>query len=130
MGLRFPFHDGSNPAGIRKGARGSRNPFRIGRSGRAAGGTNMGFEGQIGYELQVISAAQTEPQNRRRSLVATDLLLAEEIIARPELPPRGVTTKRQLAITFAGAFEFQVGRSTSWVDPSRLLFADADQPTA
>lgn len=88
----------------------------------------MGFRGRIGYESPVISAVHSEAQNRRRSLVATDLLLAEEIIARPELPPRGVTTKRQLAITFAGAFEFQVGRSTSWVDPSRLLFADADQP--
>ena len=73
------------------------------------------------------STVHAAAQNRRRSLVESDLLLAEEIIARPELPPSGVTTSRQLAITYAGAFEFQAGRSTSWVDPSRLLFAEADQ---
>ena len=66
-------------------------------------------------------------QNKRRTLVEGGALLAEEIIAQPELPPSGVTTRRQLAITYAGAFEFQVGRSVSWVDPSRLLFAEAGQ---
>jgi len=67
------------------------------------------------------------PQNVRKSLVASATLLAEEIIARPELPPSGVTARRQLAITYSGAFEFQVGRSVSWVDPTRLLFAEAEQ---
>jgi len=66
-------------------------------------------------------------QNARREIVASESLRAEEIVARPELPPSGVTTKRQLAITYSGAFEFQVGRSVSWVDPSRLLFAEAAQ---
>lgn len=67
------------------------------------------------------------PQNRRRSLVDSDLLVAEELIARPELPPRGDISGRKLVITFAGAFEFQVGRSTTWVDSSRLLFANAGE---
>ena len=71
--------------------------------------------------------ARAEPSNARRQLVASTSLLAEEIVARPELPPSGVTTTRQLAVTYGGAFEFQVGRSFSWVDPSRLLFADANQ---
>ena len=70
---------------------------------------------------------RTEPRNARRELVASTSLLAEEIVAHHELPPSGVTTTRQLAITYAGAFEFQVGRSLSWVDPSRLLFAEANQ---
>ena len=68
-----------------------------------------------------------QPQNQRRSLVDSDLLVAEELIARPELPPRGDISGRKLVITFAGAFEFQVGRSTSWVDSSRLLFANAGE---
>ena len=68
-----------------------------------------------------------EPRNARRELVASRSLLAEEIVAHHDLPPSGVTTTRQLAITFAGAFEFQVGRSLNWVDPSRLLFAEANQ---
>ena len=72
-------------------------------------------------------ATRESRQNTRRSLVASDTLVAEEIVARPELPPSGVTTRRQLAITYSGAFEFQVGRSLSWVDPTRLLFADAGQ---
>ena len=70
---------------------------------------------------------QNQAQNRRRRLVSSDVLLAEEIVALPELPPRGDTIRRQLAITYAGAFEFQVGRSITWVDPSRILFAEANQ---
>ena len=68
-----------------------------------------------------------QPQNARNVLVTSEVLLAEEVVAHHELPPRGVTTVRQLAVTCAGAFEFQVGRSVSWVDPTRLLFAEADQ---
>ena len=68
-----------------------------------------------------------QPQNVRNVLVTSEVLLAEEVVAHHELPPRGVTTARQLAVTCAGAFEFQVGRSVSWVDPTRLLFAEADQ---
>lgn len=70
------------------------------------------------------------PQNARNVLVASEIVLAEEVVARHELPPSGVTTVRQVAITCAGAFEFQVGRSVSWVDPTRLLFAEADQDFA
>ena len=66
-------------------------------------------------------------ENTRKALVASEILLAEEIVAQPELPPSGVIDRRKLAITYAGAFEFQVGRSVSWVDSSRLLFAEADQ---
>jgi AraC family transcriptional regulator len=72
-------------------------------------------------------AANLEPRNLRRSLVDSGLLVAEELIACAELPPRGDITARKLVITFAGAFEFQVGRSVSWVDPSRLLFANAGE---
>ena len=73
------------------------------------------------------ASAQHLMQNVRRELFDSGLILAEEIIARPELPPRGDTSRRQLAITYAGAFEFQVGRSVTWVDPSRILFAEANQ---
>jgi len=77
----------------------------------------------FGYALPMC-----EPrQNSRRKLVDSGLLVAEELVALPELPPSGHTGRRQLAITFAGAFEFQVGRSTTWIDASRILFAEADQ---
>ena len=72
--------------------------------------------------------AATKPENQRRTLVESDMLLVEELLARPELPPSGHTRSRVLAITFAGAFEFQVGRAVSWVDCSRVLFAEADLP--
>ena len=62
-------------------------------------------------------------RNRRRTLVQSELLAAEELVALPDSPPSGLSTQVQLAITFAGAFEFQVGRSVTWVDASRLLFA-------
>jgi AraC-like DNA-binding protein len=68
-----------------------------------------------------------QQQNVRRKLVAGKTLLAEEIIARPELPPKGISSSRQLAITCAGAFDFQVGRSISWIDTTRLLFVEAGQ---
>src|SRR6185369_5857043 len=73
------------------------------------------------------SRQDRQPRNARNVLVTSEILLAEEVVAHHELPPRGVTTARQVAITRAGAFEFQVGRSVSWVDPTRLLFAEADQ---
>ena len=73
----------------------------------------------------------TEPvhaaSNLRRELVRSESLVAEELIAHPDLPPRGDTTTRQVAITYAGVFEFQVGRVRTWVDPSRVLFAEANQ---
>lgn len=81
----------------------------------------------MGYGHPMHRPVSAQLQNLRRPLIDSDLLVAEELIARPELPPRGNTDRRTLAITFAGAFEFQVGRSRSWVDPSRLLFAEAGQ---
>jgi AraC family transcriptional regulator len=44
-------------------------------------------------------------------------------VAHHALPPRGEISGRKLVVTFGGAFEFQVGRSTTWVDCGRLLFA-------
>ena len=70
-------------------------------------------------------SANSQPQNSRRTLVDSRLLVADELVAHPQLAPRGDISARKLVVTFAGAFEFQVGRSISWVDPSRLLFADA-----
>ena len=72
-------------------------------------------------------AANPEPHNLRRTLIDSGPVVAEELVARPELAPRGDIGSRKLVITFAGAFEFQVGRSATWVDPSRLLFADAGE---
>jgi AraC-like DNA-binding protein len=80
-----------------------------------------------GYHNQMRQPAGLEVQNQRRSLIDSDLLGADELIARPELPPRGDITGRKLVITFAGAFEFQVGRSVTWIDGSRLLFANAGE---
>jgi AraC family transcriptional regulator len=68
-----------------------------------------------------------ELQNTRRTLIDIGAVMAEELVARPELPPRGDIGGRKVVITFAGAFEFQVGRSVTWVDPSRLLFASAGE---
>jgi AraC-like DNA-binding protein len=68
-----------------------------------------------------------EPCNRRRALTRTGSLVAEELIAHADLPPRGENTRRQVVITFAGAFEFDTGRTSKWVDPSRILFAEADR---
>jgi AraC-like DNA-binding protein len=75
-------------------------------------------------------AANLEHRNQRRTLIDSKLLVAEELIARPELAPRGDISDRKLVITFAGAFEFQVGRTTTWVDPSRALFASAGESYA
>jgi len=81
------------------------------------------FACPIAYVRPMREAARSEPQNLRRSLVNSPLLVAEELVARPELPPRGDVTGRKIVITLGGAFEFQVGRSVTWVDSSRLLFA-------
>lgn len=81
------------------------------------------FARPIAYNRSMREAARSEPQNLRRSLVNSPLLVAEELIARPELAPRGDIVQRKLVITLGGAFEFQVGRSVTWVDSSRLLFA-------
>ena len=67
--------------------------------------------------------ARSEPMNLRRSVVDSQFVAVDELIARPELAPRGDIARRKLVITLGGAFEFQVGRSVTWVDSSRLLFA-------
>jgi len=81
------------------------------------------FARPIAYDRSMREAPRSEPQNLRRSLVDSPLLAAEELIARPELAPRGDIVGRKIVITLGGAFEFQVGRSVTWVDSSRLLFA-------
>ena len=81
------------------------------------------FARRIDYDRSMREAARSEPQNLRRLLVDSPLLVAEELVARPELAPRGDIVRRKLVITLGGAFEFQVGRSVTWVDSSRLLFA-------
>ena len=71
--------------------------------------------------------ANSRKQNLRRQLIDSRLFVAEELVAHAELPPSGDISNPKLVITFAGAFEFQVGRSVTWVDPSRLLFAYAGE---
>jgi len=77
----------------------------------------------IAYDGRMGEATRSEPQNVRRPVMDSPLLVAEELIARPDLAPRGDIVRRKLVITLGGAFEFQVGRSVTWVDSSRLLFA-------
>lgn len=86
--------------------------------------------GIVAIVAQMHQPAIPAVQNLRRPLVDSDLLVAEELVAHAELPPRGVTAGRGLAITFAGAFEFQVGKRVTWIDPSRLLFIEARQSYA
>jgi len=81
----------------------------------------------MGYDHRMSRPAARKAENQRRALIDSDLLAADELIARPDLPPSGDITRRKLVITFAGAFEFQVGRSMTWVDSSRLLFANAGE---
>lgn len=77
----------------------------------------------IGYP-PVMGAENSPRRNVRRGLVDCDLFTADELIAVAELPPSGDIGARKLVITFAGAFDFEVGSSATWVDPSRLLFAN------
>lgn len=70
--------------------------------------------------------SSTEPSNQRRDLARTSSLVAEELIAHADRPPKGEITRRKIVITFGGAFEFDTGRTSTWVDPSRILFAEAD----
>jgi AraC-like DNA-binding protein len=81
------------------------------------------FGPSIGYGRAMPEVARSEPMNLSRSVVQSGLLVVTELIAQPELAPRGDITARKLVITLGGAFEFQVGRSVTWVDSSRLLFA-------
>ena len=77
----------------------------------------------IGYGIGMRQAETDQRENSSRRLVESGLFAADELIAHAELPPSGDITGRKLVITFAGAFDFQVGRNATWVDPSRLLFA-------
>ena len=77
----------------------------------------------IGYDPQMRQMDEIPRENATRRLVESDLFVADELVARAELPPRGDIKGRKLVVTFAGAFDFQVGQSATWVDPSRLLFA-------
>ena len=69
-----------------------------------------------------MTEAITTPETDR-CLVETGLVRADETIARHEHPPRGDIAGRKLVVTFAGAFEFQVGGSRTWIDSGRILFA-------
>lgn len=68
--------------------------------------------------------AASIPANRQRRLVDSDRVAAAELVARHELPPSGDIIGRKLVVTYAGAFEFQVGRDRTWVDSGRILFAN------
>lgn len=67
--------------------------------------------------------SEPSPANRRRRLIGAGSLVADELVAHWALPPRGSIDGHKLVVTFAGAFEFQVGRSRTFVDPACLLFA-------
>jgi AraC family transcriptional regulator len=77
----------------------------------------------IGY-VPTMGEENGPRMNGRRKLVDSDLFVADELIALAELPPSGDIRGHKLVITFAGAFDFEVGSSATWVDPSRLLFAN------
>jgi AraC family transcriptional regulator len=77
----------------------------------------------IGY-VPTMGEENRPRMNGRRKLVDSDLFVADELIALAELPPSGDIRGHKLVITFAGAFDFEVGSSATWVDPSRLLFAN------
>lgn len=61
--------------------------------------------------------------NHRRRLLDAGAVVADELVARHELPPSGDIIGAKLVVTFGGAFEFQVGSSRTWVDSGRILFA-------
>lgn len=61
--------------------------------------------------------------NSTTRLVSSSFVVADELVAFHELPPRGDIANRKLVVTFAGAFEFHVGRSATWIDSGRILFA-------
>lgn len=71
----------------------------------------------------MVMASPVPPANRRRRLVEAGPVTADELVARHELPPSGDIVGRKLVVTFAGAFDFQVGQSRTWVDSGRILFA-------
>jgi AraC-like DNA-binding protein len=70
------------------------------------------------------AGARMPRTNTRRTLSSSERLVADEIRIRHELPVSGETTERQVAVTFAGAFDFQVASQFSWVDPSRVLYVE------
>jgi AraC family transcriptional regulator len=74
-----------------------------------------------------MNAFAPQPSNRTRRLVECAVVTADELVAHHHLPPRGEITGRKLVVTFAGAFEFHVGRSAAWVDSGRVLFARAGE---
>jgi AraC-like DNA-binding protein len=66
-------------------------------------------------------------QNSRERIAASELFVADEVRAVHELPPSGFNDKRQVAIPISGVFEYRTGSKTSWLDPMRLLFAEAGE---
>ncbi len=88
---------------------------------------NFAPEARPGYDPMMGSASPAIRQNSRRRLAESELFVVDEICALHELPPSGYSEHRQLAIPIAGVFEFRVGSRTSWLDPMRLLFVEADE---
>lgn len=66
-------------------------------------------------------------QNSRQRIAESELFVADEVRAVHELPPSGLNYRRQLAIPVSGVFEYRTGNKTSWLDPMRLLFAEAGE---
>jgi AraC-like DNA-binding protein len=69
-------------------------------------------------------------ENKRQRLVETELFVVDEVRAVHELPPSGLNFRRQLAVPTAGTFEYRTGSKASWLDPTRLLFAEAGEEYA
>ena len=69
-------------------------------------------------------------ENSRRRLAETELFVIDEVRANHELPPSGFNDRRQVAVPIAGSFEYRVGSKSLWLDPTRLLFAEANEEFA
>jgi AraC-like DNA-binding protein len=82
---------------------------------------------RCGYDPVMGSALAVTRQNSRQRLAESELLAVDEVRAVHELPPSGFNVRRQLAIPIAGVFEYRTGSRTSWLDPMRLLFAEAGE---
>lgn len=68
-------------------------------------------------------ATDISRSNSLKRLVSSTFVVADELAAFHEQPPQGDITDRKLVVTFAGAFEFHVGSSATWIDSGRILFA-------
>lgn len=81
---------------------------------------------RCGYDPMMETAPPIR-ENMRQRLVETELFVVDEVRAIHELPPSGLNFRRQLAVPTAGTFEYRTGSNSSWLDPTRLLFAEAGE---